>query len=1049
MSFTDVFIKRPVLSISITLLLVIAGAASLFKLSIRQWPKIEVQVISVNVAYTGASAELMESFVTTPLEQSLGGVPGLDYMTSESSQGSSSIVLTFPLGYDINTALADVSNAVNAARYQLPQNIQDPVISKSDPQERPIMYIAFSSTKMKMEDITNYLKTSIQPEMETLPGVAQANILGNLDYAMRLWLNPYAMAAHNITAADIQQALYNKNVQAAAGSIQTKQLSYPVNIKAMLSEKKQFNDLVIKNQDGILTRISDVADVELGAENYQFSIISDGKKTTMIGVTNQTGSNPLTISKEVRKLLAEKEKMFPEGLTTSIAYDSTIFIKDSLHEVGLTMILTIACVIVVIFLFLGSFRALLIPIVTIPISLITVCLFLLWLGYSINTLTLLAMVLAIGMVVDDAIVVSENSYRHIEKGQSSMDAALSGAREIVFAVIGMTITLAAVLVPIAFTSGVVGALFKQFAFTLAVCVIISGWIALTLSPMMSSRLLSKKTLNGWLPKKISWVTDKMAHGYHWIIDKLLRVSYLMVLIMIGGYVGLYFLFVTTKKELAPQEDVGAIAVIASAPTGANIKYTEKYTKKIPEIFDKIPEKKSYLMINGFNGQNSALSILMLKPWSERNKSVNEIIKELFPKLLMITGIRAFPVNLFKFPGQQGGFQAVGFVVTTLGSYEDLYQVMAKLMQAARKNPNLTNIDSNLKYNESQVNVHINRNLADELNVPVSNIGTSLGLALGGPTTTYFQKEGRAYPVVPQLANQYRQDPNILNVLSVRTGSGDLIPLENVTTRQYTIQPQGLSHFQQLRSATLSASLAPGYTQEQATTFLINAIEKLHKPGISYNFSGGSRQYMETKSTLLFAGILSVLFIFLVLAAQFESFRDPFIILITVPLSMIGALFLLKLDSGSINIYTEIGLLTLVGLISKHGILMVEFANQLQEEKNLSIREAILEASKIRLRPILMTTFAMILGALPLALASGAGAISRQQLGWVIVGGMAFGTLFTLFILPSVYYYIASNKQPHNEKLNDSAIPTDHTLVVRTTHELTQKDQSNRKDSNDD
>lgn len=1008
MDFTSFFIRRPVFAIVLSLIILLIGIRAYFELPTRLFPKMDTAVVNISVSYPGADAEMMEGFVTTPIENALGGVDGIDYFTSSSSQNVSNISIYFKLGYDISTAMTDVSAKVNSIRSNLPQDILDPIISKNDPSAHATMYLNFSSDSMSRAEITDYLSRVVQPQLQTLPGVASAQILGDT-YAMRIWLNAQLMAAHGITPTDLKNALIAQNLQAPSGQIETKGQLLDIKTLSELKNSEQFNNLVIKQANGYLTRISDIGHAELGAVDSRISAFADGKPTVVVPITPAPNANPLDITDEVTQLMPQITANMPKGLVTRIMWDSSKFIAESIKEVKKTIIEASICVILIVFLFLGSWRTLLIPAVTIPLSLIGVFGAMYMMGYSLNIITFLALVLAIGMVVDDAIVVSENIHRHMAAGKTPIQAAISGAHEIQFAVIAMTLTLAAVYAPIGFLTGLIGSLFKEFAFTLASAVIISGFIALTLSPMMCSKVLTAHGAAGSLEEKIEKFSEKIRVFYSKILSAVLQKRKLVVIAIPAIIVACFILFKFIPGELAPLEDLGAIFVIGNGPTSANLPYIEKYTKEFNAIFNNIPEKTADLIVNGIPSTNSAFSFVALKPWSERKRTADQIIPTLFPQMMQITGIQAFPFNQSSIP-IPGGMMPINLVVQTTGSYQDLNKVMEKLVLAAQENHNLTNAKSDLNLDQVVLNVNIDRDKAGDLGVLIKDIGDAINLSLGQPTISHFSIMGRSYDIIPQLDTTFNENPGILNNLYINTPTGNSVPLSNFIKIKESSEPQSLNHFQQMRSATLSASMMPGYTLGQALDYLQKAVKKVAPPGTQISYSGLSRQYFQAGNQMLFTFVLSIIFIFLVLAAQFESFRDPFIVLFSIPLSTFGALLALLLTRNTMNIYSEIGIITLIGLISKHGILMVEFANQLRKAGE-NIQQAIIKAASVRLRPILMTTSAIILGAVPLAFASGAGAVSRQQIGCTIIGGMLIGTLFTLFIVPIMYTYLSSRKQP--------------------------------------
>lgn len=1007
MRFTDVFIRRPVFATVLSLIILLVGLRAYLDLPVRQYPVMEASVVTVDTTYSGANAKLMEGFVTTPLERSLAGVDGLDFMSSSSTQGKSSISLYFRLGYDINKAITDVSNAVAAARNEIPKEVDPPIISKDDPSATPTMYISFASNAMKAQAISDYLLRVVQPQIATLPGVGRVDIYSERQYAMRIWLDPEKMAAHGVTADDVQKALQANNVQTAAGRIEGKWQEFDVIAATDLNTAEQFNNIVLKKANGYLLRLKDVGNAVLGVYSSRSSAYINGYATVVLAVTPQSTANPLEVAKAVNKILPGIQEHMPQGLKGAVIWDSSKFIAQSIKEVRHTILEAAVCVILVIFLFLGSLRAVLIPVVTIPLSLIGVCGLMLAMGYTINILTMLAWVLAIGLVVDDAIVVLENIHRHIEEGMKPFDAALKGAHEIGFAVIAMTLTLAAVYAPIGFMSGITGNLFREFAFTLAGAVIISGFIALTLSPMMCSKVLHHEVDRKGLAARVDDLFTRLMQRYEQVLARVLSRRKLIISIAAVVYLGCYGLYKWLPAELAPMEDQGGLMTFATGPTSANLAFTEKYTRMLEEVYKKVPDAVGYIVINGYpQGVSSSISFLVLKPWAERKRTAQEVLATLYEPIMSIPGIRAFPMNLPPLPGGGHG-SPVEFIVKTTANYETLNVAMQQLLAKVSQNPQLMNLDSDLKLDKLQVAIDIDRNKASDMGISTSVIGNTLNMLLGEPTVTRFVMEGRSYAVIPQLLSRFRDDPHQLDKINVRTMTGDLVPLSNIVTMREVIGPQALNHFQQLRSAVLSATPAPGYTLGEALEYLRAAAKELPDE-MQIDYKGQSRQFIEASGAMTQTFLFALIFIFLVLAAQFESFRDPLIVMISVPLSLFGALMMMKLTGCSINIYTQIGLVTLIGLITKHGILIVEFANQLRD-KGEALINAVRHAAAIRLRPIIMTTAAMVLGALPLALATGAGSEARRQIGWVIIGGMSFGTLLTLFVVPTAYILLARTK----------------------------------------
>ncbi|MCL5260342.1 MAG: efflux RND transporter permease subunit [Gammaproteobacteria bacterium] len=1017
MNFTDIFIRRPVFATVLSLLLVLVGARSYFALQTRLFPKVDASAITITTTFAGADAELMEGFVTTPIENALGGVDGIDYITSSSQPGASTITIYFTLGYDLNAAMADVNAKINIARKVIPKEVDDPIVSKVDPNATPTIYMTFYSNTVPTEQVTDYLIRVVQPQLQTLPGVGSAQIWG-VGYGMKIWLNPQQMSARNVTATDILQVLLTQSVQAPSGQLKSSWQQFNVKTYSEATTQEQFNQLVIRDDNGTLTRIQDVGHAELGPETTDVNVNVNGKSAVVVAITPSPIANPLDITAEVNKLFPQLLQTMPPGIHGEIMWDSSKFISESIKEVKKTIVEATLCVIFVVFLFIGSWRTLLIPAVTIPISLISVCGIMLAMGYSLNTITFLSLVLAIGMVVDDAIVVSENIHRHLAEGKSPFDAAIIGAREIQFAIIAMTFTLAAVYAPIGFLTGFLGSIFKEFAFTLASAVVISGFIALTLSPMMCSKIITGKIKPGSFADRVEKLTEKITEKYRVFLTKLLTHRKKIVLLIPVVLLLTYVVSLYVPSELAPIEDGGAIIVPIIAPTSANIDYTTKYTKYLEPIYNSIPEKQSYLIVNGAGGTtsspNTAYSVAILKPWSERKRGADEIIASIFPQVWSIPGIFAFPLNPPNLPGVGGKSMPIDVELQTIGDYQTLNRIVLKLAAAVRANPKITNVDTSPKIDQPQLDINIDRNKAGDLGISVRDIGETINLGLGQPTVAHFSILGRSYDVIPEILPEFSNQPDTLNNLYLRTAGGDTVPLSNLVSIKETTQPQSISHFQQLRSISLTATTAPGYTIGQALDYIKQISKDIVPSNIRMDYGGFSRMYLQTSGQMLVTFIFAIIFIFLVLAAQFESFRDPLIVLFTIPLSSFGAFLGMWLAGCTLNIYSEIGLVTLIGLISKHGILMVEFANQLQETGK-SITEAITTAAAVRLRPILMTTGAMVLGAIPLAFAHGASAISRQQIGWVIIGGMSIGTIFTLFMVPTIYTYLATKKTSANKE----------------------------------
>ena len=872
------------------------------------------------------------------------------------------------------------------------------------------MYLAFQYKTMSPGQITDYVTRVIQPQLQTIEGVSAAQILGGSNFAMRIWLDPNKMTAQGVTAADVATALRNNNFQTSAGAIEGAFVTTSVKAQTDLSSVAGFKQLIIKKDTQRVVRLSQVATVALGSESYDSSVVFNGKKGVFIGISATPTANSLNVTAAIRKMLPEIRQGLPNGFSMHLVHDATLYIHSAIREVVQTILEATLIVVLVIFLFMGSLRTVIIPVVTIPLSLVGVFSVMLMLGYSINLLTLLAMVLGIGLVVDDAIVMVENIYRHIEDGLSGPDAALLGAREMVGPVIAMTLTLAAVYAPIGFMTGLTGALFTEFAFTLAGTVVISGVIALTLSPMMCSRLLNRGISDQKMVKKVDAVFLRLKNGYRRQLEHSLAAR-VVILCMTALIVGsCFFLYQHAKHELAPQEDSGFVPVFGSGPEYANHAYLSKYSHALDALFQKIPERQDYLIINGAGSVSSLFSGLILKPWDQRKRSTMQIIKQMQVQVRQISGLQ---LQVFPMPALPTGSQGMPFqfVVTSTQPYQQFYPSVQKLLQAARDSGLFIVMNNSLLFNKPQYDIHINRSKAAMMGVSIPALGQVLSTALGGGFVNYFSMQGRSYKVIPQLLAQYRFNPKNLQLLTVRTASGKMVPVTSVVTIKQSSQPNVLTRFQQLNSMTLQGVLVPGQTLQDGLNFMVEKAKTILPAGVSYHYAGELRQFVQEGSALVVTLFFALIVIYLVLAALFESFKDPLITLVAVPLSIFGALVPLNLGFASVNIYTQIGLITLVGLISKHGILMVEFANQLQKEKNCSIAKAISEAASLRLRPILMTTVSMVVGVMPLILSSGAGAVSRSNLGLVIATGMTVGTLFTLFVVPTIYTLLASDHRP--------------------------------------
>jgi multidrug efflux pump len=988
MAFTDPFIRRPVLASVISLLIVLLGFQAFSKLTIRQYPQMENALITVTTAYPGANAETIQGYITQPLQQSLASAEGIDYMTSVSRQNFSVISIYVRIGSNSDRLYTELLAKANEVKNKLPQDAEDPVLSKEAADASALMYISFYSAELSNPQITDYLSRVIQPKLATLPGMAEAEILGNQVFAMRLWLDPVKLAGFGLTAHDVTEAVRKYNFLSAAGEVKGEYVVTSVNASTDLKSPETFAAIPLKTVGDSRVLLGDVARVEMGAENYDTVSSFDGTPSVYIGIKGTPSSNPLDVIKEVRRILPELEAQLPPSLKASIAYDATLFIQASIHEVVKTLIEAVLIVIVVVFLFLGALRSVLIPVITIPLSMIGVLFFMQLMGYSINLLTLLAMVLAIGLVVDDAIVVVENIHRHIEEGKTPFDAAIEGAREIAMPVVSMTITLAAVYAPIGFLEGLTGALFKEFALTLAGAVVISGIVALTLSPMMCAVLLRREENPSGLAHKLDHAFESLKVRYQRVLHGTLNTRPVVIVFAVLVLCLIPVFLKLSQSQLAPDEDQGIIFMMATAPQPTNLDYMNTYTDQFISIFKAFPEYYSSFQINGFNGVQTGVGGFLLKPWDERSRTQMELLPEVQAKLNGITGLQIFGFNLPSLPGTGEGlpFQ---FVINTPGDYAALLEVTDRIKKRAADSGKFAFLDVDLAFDKPEVVVDIDRAKAAQMGV------------------------------IAQVERAYRDNPAWLSNYYVKNADGKMLPLSTLITVSDRARPRQLNQFQQLNSAIISGF--PLVSQAEAIELVRQIAIEESPPGFAYDYAGASRQYVQEGNALWVTFGLALAIIFLVLAAQFESFRDPLVILVTVPLSICGALIPLFLGISSLNIYTQVGLVTLIGLISKHGILIVEFANQLRRDKGLTARQAVEEAAAIRLRPVLMTTAAMVFGMVPLILATGAGAVSRFDIGLVIATGMSVGTLFTLFVLPCVYTLLARRDEAQPDH-NDHASP---------------------------
>ncbi len=1039
MKFTDIFVKKPVLAIVVSLFILLFGLRAATDLNVRQYPELRNAVINVSTTYFGADANLIQGFITTPLEREVASAEGIDYITSSSSAGVSIIQAYIRLDQDPNEALTQIAAKVNKLRSQLPPESEDPVIELQQGEQIAAMYVSFASKRLTTNQITDYLTRVVEPKLATIPGVQRADILGAGAFAMRVWLKPDRMTALEVTASDVAAALQSNNVLSALGSTKGQMVAVDLTARTDLRSPEEFRNLVVREADGAIVRLGDVADVELGSESYGSSVRINGEAATFMGIFVAPDANSLDVIKSVRKVWdGEIVPQLPEGITASIPYDSTEAIQDAIDEVVTTIIEAVIIVIVVIFLFLGSLRSVLIPAVTVPLSLVGSMFLMLLMGFSINLLTLLAMVLAIGIVVDDAIIVLENIHRHIEDGMSPTDAALLGARELAWPVVAMTTTLVAVYLPIGFQGGLTGVLFTEFAFTLAGSVLLSGVIALTLTPMMCARILkphsegSKGKLESWLDDRFEW----LRHGYQRKLHGALETKGVIAVFGAIVLVSCIFLYMASPKEPAPAEDQGFVFAIASADSYATLDYVERYTEEVANIAKGIPEIENYFLFNGGMGggggaSNSAMGGFVMKPWSERERSTKQVLdQDLQPRMSQVTGLNIFALIPPALPSAGGGGGGE-FVIGGIGSLEQLQELANGVMQRARESGRFIFLDSDLKIDKPRIEVQIDRDKAATLGIDMQTLAADMSALLSGGYSNRFAMDNRSYRVIAQVQRSDRLNADQLGNYYTRTRDGELIPLSTLVTLEETAQPQTLKRFQQLSAVGITFAPRPGVSKGEALAVLDQAAAEVLPQDYSVDYAGESRQFKNEGSAMLFTLLFALVIIFLVLSAQFESFRDALIMLITVPMAICGALLVLNvlaIASGilgfkfgieafpgmSINIYTQVGLVTLIGVIAKHGILIVEFANKLQIEKGLSKREAIEEATSIRLRPILMTTAALVFAMIPLLIADGPGAAARFSMGMVIASGMTIGTAFTLFVLPAFYLYLAGDHRAGTE-----------------------------------
>ena len=1015
MKFTDIFIRRPVLAVSISLLIIILGLQAISKLAVREYPKMTTTVITVTTAYPGADANLIQAFVTSKLEESIAQADNIDYMSSSSAPSSSTITVKMKLNTDPAGALADVLAKVNAVRSELPSGIEDPTVASSSG-GTGIMYISFRSKKLDSSQVTDYINRVVKPQFFTIEGVAEVQIFGAAEYAMRIWLDPQKMAGQNLSAPAVMSALSANNVQTAAGSDNGYYVTYRNKVETTTKSVEQLGNLIVASNGDDLVRLRDIATIELNKESDNSRATANGADSVVLGINPTSSANPLTVAEKIRPLYDNIKKQLPDSIESDILYDRTIAINSSINEVVKTIVEATVIVLVVILMFIGSLRAILIPVLTIPISLIGVLMMLQSLDFSINLMTLLALILAIGLVVDDAIVVLENVDRHIKEGETPFRAAIIGTREIALPVISMTISLIAVYSPMALMGGITGTLFKEFALTLAGAVFISGIVALTLSPMMTSKLLKSNAQPTWMERKVEHTLGKMNALYNYMLDIVMQNRKSMVVFAMAIFASLPFLFNSLSSELTPNEDKGAFIAIGSAPSNVNVDYIQDAMQPYMKNLMEMPEVSFGMSIAGAPSSNASLNIVTLKDWNERSRKQAAIMNELNAKAKSIPEVS---VSAFNFPeidtGEQG--PPVSIVLKTAQDYNALANTAEKFLQAMKASGKFIYTNLDLKYDTAQMTISVDKEKAGTYGISMQQISNTLGSFLSGATITRVDIDGRAYKVISQVKRDDRLSPESFNNYYLNASNGEAVPLSSLISMKLETQPTSLPRFSQLNAATISAVPMPGSSTGDAVAWLQQQANSTLPQGYTYDFKSESRQLIQEGNALAVTFALAVIIIFLVLAIQFESVRDPMVIMISVPLAVSGALLMLNLLSffgisgTTLNIYSQVGLITLVGLITKHGILMCEVAKEEQLLHGKNRIDAITAAAKVRLRPILMTTAAMVAGLIPLLYATGAGAVSRFSIGIVIVAGLSIGTIFTLFVLPVVYSYVATEHKP--------------------------------------
>ncbi|WP_163936608.1 multidrug efflux RND transporter permease subunit [Paraferrimonas sp. SM1919] len=1012
MKFTDIFIKRPVFAISISLMILLLGVYSIFKLQVREYPEMTNTVITVNTSYYGADADLMQGFITQPLEQAIAQADNIDFMTSQSFLGRSTITVNMKLNTDPNGALAEVLAKVNSVRSKLPREAMDPTVEMSTGSQTAVLYISFSSKKINASQITDYLERVVRPKLFTVNGVAKVNLFGGIQYAMRIWLDPARMGAFGMSAADVSNVLQANNFQSAVGQANSFYTLMNGTADTQVATTEELSRLIVGSNQGRVIRLGDIADISMEKSHDTYRALANGNEAVVVAIDVTPTANPLNVAADIKALLPEIERNTPSTIEMQLLYDKTKAIEESINEVINTIVEAAIIVVIVITLFLGSLRAVVIPIITIPLSLIGVAMVMSAFGFSLNLMTLLAMVLAIGLVVDDAIVVVENVDRHLKNGETPFRAAIIGTREIAMPVISMTITLAAVYAPIALMDGITGSLFKEFALTLAGAVFISGIVALTLSPMMCAKLLKHSDKPNRFEAMVNSNLDNLSNGYNKLLGVVLQRRPAVIIFAVLTFLCMPVLFKLIPSELAPNEDKSVLMMMGNALSNANLDYIQANMELVTNMLSEQPETAASLAMVGIPNANQSFGIAPLVPWSERERSQKQMQQFVGQQVKDIPGIALTTFQMPELPGAGSGLP-IQLVITTSNSFESLFQVANDMLMKVQANPGFVFSNLDLKFDSATMKLHIKRDMAGSYGITMQDIGITLSTLMSDGYINRINLAGRSYEVITQVERQHRQGPESLEGYYVKAADGRMIPLSSLVEIEIKTQPRSLSHFNQMNSATIGA-VAPGMAMGDAISFMTELADAMPK-GYSYNFMGEARQYVSEGSALYLTFALAIAVIFLVLASQFESVRDPLVILVSVPLAISGALIAMGWThlSGltSMNIYSQIGLITLVGLITKHGILMCEVAKEEQINAGLNRLEAIKYAATIRLRPILMTTAAMVAGLIPLLFAVGAGAIARFNIGLVIVAGLALGTLFTLFVLPVIYSLLGEKHKP--------------------------------------